>query len=264
MGKALVLALAALIAAVLTRLLGDKLKVWILWLTTRLLRIAIERLPEAERERFSEEWASHINEVTGEISKVAVALGYIFAAPEMAALLKSEASRSFQRILTVERQRAKRSQRPFILLLLAMGDDQPSKGNRETLEKVLYMLSTSSRDSDVTGWWSNSVLGVIFTALGCDDLNTLNTLLSTRTTRVINTLRQNLSLQQFNQMCMSFHLFPEEWNPNIRPTPADPDAPVRSPLKPKPHLRSGGAIAVPEPDERKIRKKMVHIGANWR
>jgi two-component system, NarL family, nitrate/nitrite response regulator NarL len=30
---------------------------------------------------------------------------------------------------------------------------------------------------------------------------------------------------------------------------ADPDAPVCAPLKPKPHLRSGGAMAVPEPDD---------------
>jgi DNA-binding NarL/FixJ family response regulator len=29
----------------------------------------------------------------------------------------------------------------------------------------------------------------------------------------------------------------------------DPDAPVCAPLKPKPHLRSGGAMAVPEPDD---------------
>ena len=96
MGKALVLAFGAIIAA--TLLLGPKLNVWIRWLTKRLLRIAIERLPEAQRERFSEEWASHINEVSGEISKFAVALGYIFAAPEMASLLKSREPSRFYRL----------------------------------------------------------------------------------------------------------------------------------------------------------------------
>jgi DNA-binding NarL/FixJ family response regulator len=30
---------------------------------------------------------------------------------------------------------------------------------------------------------------------------------------------------------------------------SDPDAPVCAPLKPKPYLRSGGALAVPEPDD---------------
>jgi uncharacterized protein involved in exopolysaccharide biosynthesis len=65
------------------------LNIWMRRLTKRLLRIAIERLPEAQRERFSEEWASHINEVTGEISKIAVALGCISAAQQIASLSKS-------------------------------------------------------------------------------------------------------------------------------------------------------------------------------
>jgi DNA-binding NarL/FixJ family response regulator/Zn-dependent protease len=33
------------------------------------------------------------------------------------------------------------------------------------------------------------------------------------------------------------------------PGSIDPDAPVCAPLKPKPHMRSGGAMAVPEPDD---------------
>jgi hypothetical protein len=69
--------------------LGDELKVWMPWFTKRLLHIAIRRLPEAQRERFSEEWASHINEVRGETRKAAFALGCIFAGLQIASLLKS-------------------------------------------------------------------------------------------------------------------------------------------------------------------------------
>ena len=83
---ALVLAFGAMIVAVLTPLIPR--------FTTRLLRIAIRRLPEAQRERFSEEWASHIDEVTGEISKVAVALGCVSAARQMASSLESGLLRS--------------------------------------------------------------------------------------------------------------------------------------------------------------------------
>jgi hypothetical protein len=83
---ALVLAFGAMIVAVLTPLIPR--------FTTRLLRIAIRRLPGAQRERFSEEWASHIDEVTGEISKVAVALGCVSAAREMASSLESGLLRS--------------------------------------------------------------------------------------------------------------------------------------------------------------------------
>ena len=89
MATALALAVVAVIAAVLARFFVDKLNIWMRSLTKRLLRIAIKRLPEAQRERFSEEWASHINEVAEEISKIAVALGCISAAQQMASLSKS-------------------------------------------------------------------------------------------------------------------------------------------------------------------------------
>jgi hypothetical protein len=83
---ALVLAFGAMIVAILTPLMPR--------FTKRLLRIAIRRLPDGQRERFSEEWDSHIDEVTGEISKFAVALGCISAAREMASSLESGLLRS--------------------------------------------------------------------------------------------------------------------------------------------------------------------------
>jgi len=42
-------------------------------------------------------------------------------------------------------------------------------------------------------------------------------------------------------------LFAVKNSPGDSPGSADPDAPVCAPLKPKPHRRSGGAMAVPEP-----------------
>lgn len=142
--------------------------------------------------------------------------------------------KDFQRIFTLERRRAERSRRPFLLLLLDMGECIPCEKNGKVLEKILVVLSGSTRDTDVTGWYkNNSVLGVMFTEVGSKDPNTL---LSTLTTRVGDTLRKNLSDQQFDQACISFHSFPEELNHDIL---ANPDAPIYFPLKPKPNLRSG-------------------------
>jgi len=149
----------------------------------------------------------------------------------------------FQRLVTLERRRAERSRRPFLLMLLDMGDTTPCAKNGKVLEKILLALSGSTRGSDVAGWYSNdSVLGVMFTEFASADPNTL---LTTLMTRVISTLRNGLSEQQFNQACISFHLFPEEWNPRQ----PDPDAPGYAPLRPKPRLRSGGAMAIPEADD---------------
>jgi hypothetical protein len=113
------------------------------------------------------------------------------------------ADKHFRRRLTLERQRSERSRKPFLLMLLDMGDRIPSEKNRKLLENTLVALSDSIRDTDVTGWYKNdSVLGVIFTKFGFD---VRDTILSTMMTRLSETLRKNLSEQQFSQTCISFH-----------------------------------------------------------
>jgi hypothetical protein len=157
------------------------------------------------------------------------------------------AKEDFRRVIVRERKRTERTRKPCMLLLLDMGDSVPSQKNGKILAKILAALFGSTRDTDVTGWYkNNSVLGVMFTEFGFDDCNTL---LSTMLTRVSDTLRKNLSEQQFNQVNVSFHVFPEDLSPRNPLSSTDPDAPVLAPRKPKPHLRTGSAMAVPEPDD---------------
>jgi exopolysaccharide biosynthesis polyprenyl glycosylphosphotransferase len=59
----------------------------------------------------------------------------------------------------------------------------------------------------------------MFTEFGAEDRNTI---LSTMMTRVSETLRNNLSSQQFGLISISFHLFPEEWNHDIPQRPSNP------------------------------------------
>ena len=77
---AFVLFLVGALGTALSRLLTDEFKAWIPWIIQRVIRRAIRRLPPAQRERFEEEWQSHINEVPGEIGKLTVALGFLTAA----------------------------------------------------------------------------------------------------------------------------------------------------------------------------------------
>jgi len=87
MGKALVLSVGGILTAVLNLLFADKLEPWIAWFTTALLDLAVQRLPKSQRERFAEEWASHLNDISGDIGKVLFARGCVSAAHEMASLL---------------------------------------------------------------------------------------------------------------------------------------------------------------------------------
>jgi exopolysaccharide biosynthesis polyprenyl glycosylphosphotransferase len=127
---------------------------------------------------------------------------------------------AFHRMISLERKRTERSRKPFLLMLLDMGNGLRSEKNEKALDKILSALSLSTRETDVTGWYqSNSVVGVMFTEFGAEDRNTI---LTTMMTRVSETLRNNLSSQQFGLISISFHLFPEEWNHDIPQRPSNP------------------------------------------
>ncbi|HXM62338.1 MAG TPA: sugar transferase [Terriglobales bacterium] len=127
---------------------------------------------------------------------------------------------AFHRMISLERKRTERSRKPFLLMLLDMGNSLRSDKNEKALDKILLALSLSTRETDVTGWYkNNSVVGVMFTEFGAEDRNTI---LSTMMTRVSETLRNNLSSQQFGLISISFHLFPEEWNHDIPERPSNP------------------------------------------
>ncbi len=127
---------------------------------------------------------------------------------------------SFLRMISLERKRTERSRKPFLLMLLDMGESLPSHKNGKALGNILSALSLATRETDVTGWYKNdSVVGVMFTEIAIDDRSTI---LSTMMTRVSETLRSHLSSQQFDQISISFHLFPEEWDHEIPQRPSNP------------------------------------------
>lgn len=76
----LLLAASALAGAVLAKIIADDFKEWSPALVRFFLNLAVRNLPEGDRERFSEEWASHVGDVPGNIGKLVVALGCVLAA----------------------------------------------------------------------------------------------------------------------------------------------------------------------------------------
>ena len=96
-------------------------------------------------------------------------LGPISEAPALGerAILDAD---EFRRMITLERKRSERSRKPFMLLLLDMGDHLPSEKNGRILGKILSALSASARDTDVTGWYSKDcVVGVMFTEIAIEE-----------------------------------------------------------------------------------------------
>ena len=136
----------------------------------------------------------------------------------------------FQRMISLERKRSERTQRPFVLLLMDTGRNLPTEKNGRILLDILSALQAATRETDVMGWYeSNAVVGVMFTEITLDN----NLILSTILSRISDVLRDRLTTEQFSQIKFSFHLFPEEWDSQ------NPDRPSNPILYPDLHQRNG-------------------------
>jgi lipopolysaccharide/colanic/teichoic acid biosynthesis glycosyltransferase len=125
---------------------------------------------------------------------------------------------AFHRMITVERKRSERSQRPFVLLLVDTGKKTGENSGRVLLD-LLSSLQAATRETDVTGWYKeNSVVGVMFTEIVLDNNLVLSTILS----RIGNVLRDRLDSEQFSRIKFSFHVFPDDWGSQDAERPSNP------------------------------------------
>jgi len=126
---------------------------------------------------------------------------------------------AFRRMLVIERKRTERSGKPFLLMLLEAGSHQASEKNGKALENMLPALLASTRETDVIGWYKDrTTVGAMFTGLLADDKSSI---LSTLLTRVSNTLRDMLTFEQFSQVSISFHFYPDDWDHDISGRPSN-------------------------------------------
>ena len=127
---------------------------------------------------------------------------------------------AFHKMITLERKRTERSRKPFLLMLLDTGSELPSDRSSRLLVDVLNALAASTRETDVTGWYATgAVVGVMYTEIAPGDRSSI---VATMLARVSNSLRENLGLEQFHRVKLSFHLFPEDWDHEDPGRPSNP------------------------------------------
>lgn len=127
---------------------------------------------------------------------------------------------TFKRSIAVERKRTERSKEPFLLMLLESGKQQGSEKYGRALDSMLSALQLCTRETDVIGWYKDgATVGVIFTGLVGTDKNSI---LSAILSRVSTTLRDQLTSDQFSQVSISFHFFPDDWNHDNTGRPSNP------------------------------------------
>jgi lipopolysaccharide/colanic/teichoic acid biosynthesis glycosyltransferase len=117
---------------------------------------------------------------------------------------------AFKRMIAIERKRTERSETPFLLMLLELtAGDNPQRDKR-ALDIIVSALMATSRDTDIVGWYQDQVLiGEVFTGVVGDDRHSIATMIGNR---VSATLREELAVEQFEQVRLSFHFFPDDWD----------------------------------------------------
>lgn len=131
-------------------------------------------------------------------------------------------SESFHRMISMERKRAERSRKAFLLMLLDLGRLQAGQrnGDGRPLQQVLSLLSGTLRETDITGWHTDHrVLGIIFTELA---LESRQSIAGTMLSRVSGVLYNGLAFEEFNEITISHYVFPEDWDYRVDHRPSHP------------------------------------------
>jgi len=114
---------------------------------------------------------------------------------------------SFHEMLTLERRRAERSRRPFVLMLVDAGSVSGGKRADRFLARVVSVLLRSTRETDLVGWYQNgSMIGVIFTEVILPEGNPITEILRSK---IAKALQEELTCEVAANLAISVHLFPE-------------------------------------------------------
>jgi lipopolysaccharide/colanic/teichoic acid biosynthesis glycosyltransferase len=114
----------------------------------------------------------------------------------------------FHSMLTLERRRAERSRKPFVLMLI---DANLENGTAEViLRQAVDIVVASKRETDLVGWYKQgAILGIIFTEVTLEgDLPITETLRSKMETAFI----KHLGRERSAKIAISLHIFPESWD----------------------------------------------------
>jgi len=115
---------------------------------------------------------------------------------------------AFVSMLYMERRRAERTQKRFVLMLVDLRTVAADGQKIRTVQKIVAGLSDATRETDITGWYvENSLIGVIGTELG----DATPKLIQERfLEKLRGALESAIGSDKASGISVSFHFFPEE------------------------------------------------------
>jgi exopolysaccharide biosynthesis polyprenyl glycosylphosphotransferase len=116
---------------------------------------------------------------------------------------------AFVSMLYLERRRAERAEKRFVLILIDVKKTLAVVHKDRTVLALTNALSEATRETDIIGWYlENNLLGVIGTELG----RATNQVVQERFLSKLRTIFESaLGLERSSSISVSFHFFPEEY-----------------------------------------------------
>ena len=133
--------------------------------------------------------------------------GFDFLLARRAEILREEA---FHNMLTLERRRAERSSKPFVLMLLDASAFVDAEAANRFMSQITSVLLKCTRETDLVGWHKKGItLGIIFTEISLEFENPITEILYSK---VMHALREELNTEVSSNLVVTAHLFPEMGN----------------------------------------------------
>lgn len=138
-----------LVTAILCRIFGEEIVVWIPRLCCSLINFAVRRLPVEQRARYGEEWRSYVNEVPGTISKIVSAAGFLLASSKVriSAFVSHETTLWLQAVVQLEECLSKAT-----VIVSLIRDDEllvSHEGLRVAVNRLDYFLNDEADLADL-------------------------------------------------------------------------------------------------------------------
>lgn len=115
--------------------------------------------------------------------------------------------KEFGDLLCLERKRAERSRKPFVLVLIDLHKALENNRSGNLISNVWSSACSASRDSDIRGWYvQGSILGIIFVEVQPDGPIPVTDIIHAK---VRQALSRSLTPKEFESMKISMYLQPD-------------------------------------------------------
>lgn len=114
---------------------------------------------------------------------------------------------TFHAMLTLERRRAERSRKPFVLMLVDFRSLYLNGNTPLFVDHLTSVICAATRETDIVGWYEETaILAVIFTETNIESQTSITEVLHSK---VMGALSENFDSLVASKITVTAHLFPE-------------------------------------------------------